>query len=206
MSENALYALAPQGVFMTYQGEGVMLGEPMVFVRLAGCPVNCAGCDTNYTVTERLSPEQIAARVANVAYDGTKWVWVTGGEPTIYDLVPLYRVIRTLGYRVALATAGIRPAQMGLCWGGVDFLSVSPHASDTWIHRNGDQLNLVPRLNGLRLEDMEPVLDECEKNFNYRFVTPCEGVPGSLDDCLRFLRRRKGYRLGVQAHKVWGLP
>lgn len=42
------YAIAPNGVFPTVQGEGAMLGVPTLFVRLAGCSVGCAGCDIDY--------------------------------------------------------------------------------------------------------------------------------------------------------------
>ena len=56
------FPLAPNGIFSTIQGEGDLLGEPMVFVRLAGCPVNCIGCDTNYSVAERLTDTEIVLR------------------------------------------------------------------------------------------------------------------------------------------------
>ena len=95
----ATYPLAPAGVFWTVQGEGVMLGVPQVFVRLAGCDVNCDGCDTDYSVAERVGAREIARRVCAAA-GGARWVWVTGGFPTYHetdppelldDLIPLAR-------------------------------------------------------------------------------------------------------------------
>lgn len=80
------YPLAPQGVFATVQGEGVMLGTPQVFVRLAGCPINCDGCDTDYSFSTRASAREIARRVSAAADSRIEWVWVTGGEPTVHDL------------------------------------------------------------------------------------------------------------------------
>jgi 7-carboxy-7-deazaguanine synthase len=40
-------------VFASIQGEGHYVGEPQVFLRLAGCPMRCAWCDTpgSWTVT-----------------------------------------------------------------------------------------------------------------------------------------------------------
>jgi 7-carboxy-7-deazaguanine synthase len=35
-------------VFASLQGEGVNLGKPAVFIRLAGCPLRCVYCDTKY--------------------------------------------------------------------------------------------------------------------------------------------------------------
>jgi 7-carboxy-7-deazaguanine synthase len=208
------YPLAPQGVFLTLQGEGVMFGEPQVFVRLAGCPVGCPGCDTDYTVSERVDATEIVRRVAA---EPAEWVWLTGGEPTVHDLDPLVRKLRNYGYRVAIATAGINPVSRG--WGntidgdrvrmatGLDFVSVSPHRiDDSWVLRRGDQLNVVPGLNGLRLEDLDGV---DVSGFAHKFVTPPWYAPGDrmerVTECANWVLAHPGWRLGVQAHKFWGV-
>lgn len=202
------YPLSPEGVFHTIQGEGALLGLPMTFIRLAGCPVNCPECDTNYQVSGRATLKQILDRCAQLRYGGVEWAWITGGEPAEYDLLPLVNGLHALGYKVALATAGTRPVQSGFVWGGVDFLSVSPHDPATWKVRRGDQLNLVPGLNGLSLRDpaLLEMVESCWRDFPHRYVTPCAGKPETLDECLWWVRCRRGWRLGCQAHKVWGLP
>lgn len=92
-----MYPLARQGVFRTIQGEGVMIGTPMVFVRLAGCNVGCPECDTDYRVHERVDADELTRRVAAVA-GNTSWVWVTGGEPTVHDLPPLLSRLHRYGF------------------------------------------------------------------------------------------------------------
>lgn len=206
MSEHS-FPLAPQGVYVTPQGEGALLGVPMVFVRLAGCSVGCPECDTNYSVASRMTAHQIAARASELARSSIDWSFVTGGEPTdhagLYDLVAeLHRA----GFKVALATAGIRPVQMGFLRGGADFLSVSPHRlDDSWVLRRGDQLNIVPGLNGLRLDDLGPLEAEARAGFTHCFVTPLWGG-NSLGECLAWVRGHPGWRLGIQAHRYWELP
>lgn len=205
----ATYPLAKQGVFLTVQGEGVLLGAPMVFVRLAGCSVGCPECDTDYRVHERVGAAEIARRAS--AFTQTDWVWVTGGEPTDHDLLPLFAELRRAGFRIALATAGARDLPGGVVQGGPDFVSVSPHTfSEKWLKRRGDQLNLVPGLNGLRLADLdEATIAQCVDGFPHRFVTPLWYTPADrverVGECVEWVQRHPGFRLGIQAHKLWGL-
>lgn len=217
------YPLAPQGVFETIQGEGVLLGEPMIFVRLAGCSVGCSKCDTDYSVASRATANEIAAMVVNAARlppppgqrpaedvrSAERWVWLTGGEPCDHDLTELVEALHVVGYRVSLATSGQANDHAG--WGlwpfGVDWVSVSPHDPQKLRWKNGHQLNVVPHLKGFDLKDFERYgLHDWSKGFPEKFVTPCDGVRESVVECAAFVRRNPGWRLGVQAHKVWGLP
>jgi len=42
-------AISSDGIFYTVQGEGITMGEPVVFLRLYGCNLHCSYCDTPYT-------------------------------------------------------------------------------------------------------------------------------------------------------------
>jgi len=67
-------------VFYTVQGEGAWTGTPAVFVRLAGCNLSCAFCDTDYAL-KFFAP--VAGLVARVRAEGgaCPMVILTGGEP-----------------------------------------------------------------------------------------------------------------------------
>lgn len=200
------YPLAPNGVFLTVQGEGALLGLPMIFVRLAGCSIGCPECDTDYRVFERLSAGQIARRCCELL-DGAgavRWSWITGGESTDHDLRELIGQLKEAGFSVALATAGHTPVQEE-CLEACDWVSVSPHSVADWKQMNGSEIKFVPGLNGLELQDLDHLLGERSLSFDHRFVQPCDGLPQTVKQCLDFVTRHQGWRMSVQAHKQWGL-
>jgi organic radical activating enzyme len=189
----------------------------MVFIRTAGCPVGCQSCDTDYSVHSRKTPKEIVREVLSVATPAVEWVWLTGGEPTVHNLQPLVSELHSVGLKVALATAGIRPVLRGRCYNvvagrpeytdGFDFVSVSPHRIDsTLVQKRGEQVNLVFGLNDLTPEECESVREELEDGFLHRFVTPCDGKPETFQQCLEWVYRHRGWKIGAQAHKHWRLP
>lgn len=196
------YALAPNGIFWTIQGEGVLSGLPMVFVRLAGCPLNCKGCDTDYSVSEKnVSVEDISRRVGLYQSRATHWTWVTGGEPAKYELWPLLAALRLKG-KIGLVTSG--HFDLGAGSRLIDCLYVSPHSKpDDLKVATGSQINLVPGLNGLRLADWKGY---DFSRFGKRYVTPCYGDSESLKACVEWIRTQDDeWLLGSQAHKQWGI-
>ena len=81
-------------IFASVQGEGLRVGTPTVFLRLARCPLRCVWCDSAYTFIggERLRLEAAVARIE--AFGPLPNVCITGGEPlvqrrAVQALVPL---------------------------------------------------------------------------------------------------------------------
>lgn len=93
-------------IFHSIQGESTWMGVPMVFVRLTGCPLRCAWCDTAYAFHEG-QPASIDEILARVETYGCSHVEVTGGEPLAQPacLVLLARLCDA-GKTVLLETAG----------------------------------------------------------------------------------------------------
>jgi 7-carboxy-7-deazaguanine synthase len=101
-------------IFFSLQGEAARVGLPSVFIRLTGCPLRCAWCDTAYAFAggETLSLTQILDKVH--AWP-TRHVCVTGGEPLAQkNCLPLLALLCDQDYDVALETSG------ALDIGGVD--------------------------------------------------------------------------------------
>lgn len=93
-------------VFHSLQGEADAVGWRTVFVRLTGCPLRCAWCDTEYAFHGgqwRTIDDVIAA----VAIHEVHHVCVTGGEPLAQKrCLGLLARLCGAGYEVSLETSG----------------------------------------------------------------------------------------------------
>ena len=97
----------------TIQGEGVLSGEPTVFVRTGGCDYRCAWCDSLHAVESRfrhdwkpMSVEAIWHEVTTLSGKKPITVSLSGGNPAIQPLGPLIDHGHAQGYRFALETQG----------------------------------------------------------------------------------------------------
>lgn len=200
------YPLAKNGVFLTIQGEGVMLGQPMTFVRLAGCSVGCVLCDTDYKVSERLDASEIVERIRVESRNTySRWVWITGGEPLDHNLEPLVSAIRDAGFFISIATSGHNPVPDRLKYWHQCRICVSPHDPSKWVEMVGDELNVVPMLAGHSLQSFIDHMSKTPSGFRSKRVTPCDGKPETAAECVDFVMKNYGWELGVQAHKSWGV-
>ena len=93
-------------IFHSIQGESSFVGQPCVFIRLTGCPLRCAWCDTEYAFYggNEQSMEDILGKVESY---GCRLVEITGGEPLAQsDAFPLITQLCERGYDVLIETSG----------------------------------------------------------------------------------------------------
>lgn len=145
MSTDAARIAAPvMEVFPSFQGEGLYVGQPQVFLRLAGCPLRCSWCDTPASWKVRAhksaeirrdgepvahekrwaSPFQAALWIASVEPGEPRPVSVTGGEPLIWPAF-IRALAPMLGARrIHLETAGAHPEALARVMDRVDHVSL----------------------------------------------------------------------------------
>ena len=100
-------------VFFSIQGESTRMGRPCVFVRLTGCPLRCAYCDTGYAFREG-EPRSIDSIFDEVIGHPTGLVEITGGEPLAQKNVhELMRRLCDAGKGVLIETGGM--LDIGAC-------------------------------------------------------------------------------------------
>lgn len=193
------YKLANPAIFRTIQGEGILSGVPMVFIRLANCSIACKGCDTNYAPSITMNELDISKEASRLMVSG-RWVWLTGGEPFDYDLEPLLSNLKLIG-KVAVITSGQIANRFSSHL--IDSLFVSPHGKPDKLKLvRGLQVNLVPSLGGTNLEDW---VGYDFSGFQYKYVTPFDKDKLSIKQCIEWVNRYPDWRLGIQAHKVWNI-
>jgi organic radical activating enzyme len=112
-------------IFFTLQGEGPLMGQPAVFIRLAKCNLACSFCDTYFDSGDWMSLQQIDDKVNETIsqyFQGLIPDWVknkppilvvTGGEPTLQKLTPLLDHFK-LNYAATcqIESNGILPTDM----------------------------------------------------------------------------------------------
>lgn len=99
-------------IYTSIEGETSHAGLPCVFVRLTGCNLNCAWCDTAYARNDGREMER-ADIIRKALQSGAKLVCVTGGEPLLQKETPklVSGLIRNKK-KVLVETNGSMPIQV----------------------------------------------------------------------------------------------
>ncbi len=93
-------------IFHSIQGEGATMGIPTIFVRLTGCNLDCAWCDTEYAKTDG-EEKNIGQILDEMGKYNCNQVCITGGEPMCQPETPnLISKLLDAGYVVTLETNG----------------------------------------------------------------------------------------------------
>jgi organic radical activating enzyme len=194
-------------VFPSVQGEGLRLGEPTLFVRLAGCNLRCSFCDTKDARTggEMRTRDSVVAEVRRIRLDfPADWVCLTGGEPLLQDISGLVRDLKKAGLKVQVETNGTVDRLLP-----VDWYTVSPKPKDYFyqlrFRKSAREVKLVASreldfdvVRRLRKEfpAETPIILQPESN---RLVSARRAL-SILERCLR--EGLRNIRLSVQLHKV----
>ena len=200
-------------IYTSIQGESSYQGLPCVFIRLSGCNLRCAWCDTAYAFFggEEKSIKEIMAEVKE---SGPLLVELTGGEPLVQsECYPLMKELCDQKYEVLLETGG-----------SIDTMKVDPRVrkiidfktpSSLMVDENnwdnisrlnpGDELKFVI---GDR-SDYDWALNIIKKNGledkTIVNLSPVHGVMSPSELTKWVLEDKIDVRVNVQLHKyIWG--
>lgn len=157
-------------MFYTLQGEGPFAGQRSIFVRLAGCNLQCPGCDTEYTEGRRevqymdllLDIEKLADEHGIKNSTGFLIV-ITGGEPLRQSIGRFVDALIYEGYRVQIESNGV----------------FEPDAILTnMLHHKVADLHLVVSPKTKRINELTVSYATCFKYvLDHRSINPDDGLP-----------------------------
>ncbi|MGE0131912.1 MAG: 7-carboxy-7-deazaguanine synthase QueE [Blastocatellales bacterium] len=192
-------------VFTSLQGEGVRAGTANVFVRFAGCNLQCNGeevggvfqpiCDTNFSGGRALQLGQLIDEIEQIG-GKCRNVILTGGEPALQVDAALVEALKERGWHIAIETNGTRELPAGIHW-----ICVSPKTAEhTMRVKVASEVKYVLHA-GQALP--KPSIDA-----RFYVISPAFQPDGSLlradlEWCVQLVKENPKWRLSTQQHKVW---
>ena len=218
-------SLAINSIFYTIQGEGPFAGAPSVFVRLAGCNLQCPACDTEYTKSTNMTVGHILLAIS------AQWpilgkqalIVITGGEPFRQDIRKLVEQLLHVGCQVQIETNGTLHVDLGWAFAHNNLTIVcSPKAGKINRHlmRHIKALKYVLSADSINPADGLPIL-ALDHTASPQVARPSDDYAGLIyvqpidvqdeNENKRHLAAavasslKFGYRLCLQVHKLIGV-
>ena len=104
-------------IFSSFQGEGVLIGQRQIFVRFAGCNLNCNYCDTKNSISKNqgilMTPAEVVSKIESILTPDCHIISFTGGEPSLYPEF-INEVSKLTNLDIMLETNGVLPENIDL--------------------------------------------------------------------------------------------
>ena len=114
-------ALPLMEAFYTLQGEGYYKGSDAYFIRIGGCDVGCHWCDVKESWDAAKHPPTQIQEIVEEAYQYSKTIVITGGEPLMWNMEPLTQALNLKNMQIHIETSGAYPIT-----GNWDWFCLSP--------------------------------------------------------------------------------
>lgn len=179
-------------IFYSLQGEGRNTGRAAIFIRFSGCNQKCPFCDTDFSSYEELSDNEILDRVKDFP---SRFVVLTGGEPSLQVDKPFVDLFHANGYELAMETNGTHEVV-----DGIDWITCSPKGK-TVIGRC-DELKCI-----FEESTIEP--DDHGIDAEFKYLQPCDVQDDCrnariIGRCIDYILANPEWRLSLQTHKLIG--
>ncbi len=189
-------------IFYSLQGEGSHSGRAAVFVRFFGCNLDCDFCDEPLHKT-KYQEMSVAEILDAISLFPSRFLVLTGGEPSLHNLNPFITELKHHQYDVAVETNGYMPENI---------------SESTWITyspKNWDDIKY-----GSFFDEMKLVVDVCsDKQKIFDIASLCNQPlfiqPKAIFDkpdqqntefCINLIKEHPRLRLSLQVHKLVNIP
>ena len=189
-------------IFHSLQGEGYYTGTASVFIRLSGCNLHCAFCDTQHEKGTMMSLPEIVEQV--MRYPLAPLIVLTGGEPSLWIDEEFVGGLKTMtGKRIAIETNGTRPLPQGIDW-----VTLSPKSG---IGNSGDAPVVLTRCDELKVVYLGQDLSQYDNiETSHRYLQPCwtndeNTRRRNLQATVQAVMENPQWRLSLQTHRILGI-
>ncbi len=191
--------------FYTIQGEGAHTGKAAYFIRLGGCDIGCRWCDSKLTWSAGIyGVRPIEDIVEKVLATPAKSVVVTGGEPTLYNLVPLTELLKKYNVETFLETSGAYEIS-----GEWDWVCLSPKTNKrpkSSSLQRADELKVIiynfEEDIAWAKEQAKFVSKECKLYLQPEWSKFDKNIAGIVE----YVKNNPAWELSLQSHKFAGIP
>ncbi|MFZ9388814.1 MAG: 7-carboxy-7-deazaguanine synthase QueE [Chitinophagaceae bacterium] len=206
MSEemNPKVALPVMEHFYTLQGEGYHQGRAAYFIRLGGCDVGCVWCDVKASWDASLHPViDLQSLIETVSKTPSEIAVITGGEPLMYDLSVLTRLLQEAGLRTHIETSGAYPLS-----GTWNWICVSPKKFKPPLPE------ILPLANELKIVVYHKSDFEWAEKFATQVSPSCrlflqpewEKAAEMTPLIIEYIKSHPAWELSLQIHKYINVP
>lgn len=125
-------------IFSSIQGEGILIGRRQIFVRFAGCNLECSYCDTPNSQSndfgELLDIKEILDIIEKLKTPDLHSISFTGGEPLLY-VDAINEIVKKTNIKSLLETNGTLPNKLKEL-NKIDYVSLDiklpEHFNNSW--------------------------------------------------------------------------
>ncbi len=204
------YTLKINEIFWSFQGEGLRVGFPSVFLRLSGCSLECPYCDTKKAWNEgtSLPIDDILSQIETYRKKyPVSQVVITGGEPMEQDLSAITSLLKTKNFFISIETNGCGFQDLPIDWWTVSPKDVNRYSIHTDLKEKINEIKLVVNPN-LSMEVIKKTRAFIQKVPI--FLQPDGTDKNRYMNTFSFFRECQeagieNIRCGVQLHKIYNV-
>ena len=130
--------LSVSEIFYSVQGEGPLVGQPSVFLRLNGCNLRCSWCDSKHTWNDKDKLWDDFDVANELSSYSSNHIVITGGEPLLQKDVIYHLLGRFQNYHCTIETNGTIVPSCDL-YDAVDLWMISPKKDQKFVFECGEQ-------------------------------------------------------------------
>ena len=189
--------------FYTIQGEGYHTGKAAYFIRVGGCDVGCHWCDVKESWNADLHPPTLANTIVEHAKKYSDTVVITGGEPLMWSMNYLTKMLRKNGLKTHIETSG------AYSFSGIwDWFCLSPKKTKLpleEVYKEADELKIII-FNKSDFEFAEEHAAKVGKNCEL-FLQPEWSRKEKMTKLIvEYVMKNPKWKISLQTHKYLNIP